>query len=115
MLLVAMLPPSGLLLARGLRTSRVVMSGIDYASLRGGKSLGREAGEWALKGEVPMMSKDGHELATFAGGCFWGPELHFMRVKGVIATCVGYTQGHLAQPTCTSAASRTPVSPPAFG
>jgi len=32
-------------------------------------------------------------------GCFWGTELHFQRVPGVIATCVGYTQGNVEKPT----------------
>ena len=39
------------------------------------------------------------ELATFAGGCFWGTELHFQRVLGVSATAVGYTSGHTENPT----------------
>mmetsp|Transcript_37206 Transcript_37206/g.43287 ORF Transcript_37206/g.43287 Transcript_37206/m.43287 type:complete len:273 (-) Transcript_37206:393-1211(-) len=32
--------------------------------------------------------------ATFAGGCFWGIQLAFDREPGVLATCVGYTQGN---------------------
>jgi peptide-methionine (S)-S-oxide reductase len=32
-------------------------------------------------------------VATFAGGCFWGLELAYQREPGVLATCVGYTQG----------------------
>lgn len=31
-------------------------------------------------------------------GCFWGTELHFQRTPGVIATCVGYTQGSVDAP-----------------
>ena len=32
-------------------------------------------------------------IATFAGGCFWGIQLAYDREPGVLATCVGYTQG----------------------
>lgn len=39
------------------------------------------------------------EVATFAAGCFWGVELAFQRVPGVLDTKVGYTQGRGAQPT----------------
>jgi hypothetical protein len=70
---------------------------IDYAGLEGlPGSFAREAGERALAGEVPVHCKDGkYDVATFAGGCFWGTELHFQRMPGVIATCVGYTQGEV--------------------
>lgn len=30
---------------------------------------------------------------VLAGGCFWGVEAYFKRVKGVLATRVGYAQG----------------------
>jgi len=85
---------------------------VDYASLEGlPKSFGLEAGEWALKGEVPVRSKDGLDVATFAGGCFWGTELHFQRLPGVVATCVGYTQGEVEKPTygevCSGATGHT--------
>lgn len=37
-------------------------------------------------------------LATFAMGCFWGGELAYQRVPGVVYTAVGYTQGREANP-----------------
>jgi peptide-methionine (S)-S-oxide reductase len=37
--------------------------------------------------------------ATFAAGCFWGPEAAFRKVKGVLDAEVGYTGGHVDDPS----------------
>ncbi|HHU24770.1 MAG: peptide-methionine (S)-S-oxide reductase MsrA [Bacilli bacterium] len=34
-----------------------------------------------------------------AGGCFWGVEAYFQRLKGVVKTTVGYTNGNMENPT----------------
>ena len=34
-----------------------------------------------------------HETAVFAGGCFWGVQTTFQRIKGVTATTAGYSGG----------------------
>lgn len=39
------------------------------------------------------------EKATFAAGCFWGVEVTFRNVEGVIDTRVGYTGGHAEHPS----------------
>ena len=39
------------------------------------------------------------ERAIFASGCFWGTEYHFQRAAGVISTTVGFTGGHVDNPT----------------
>ena len=81
---------------------------VDYDALaREEKSFAGEAAEYALAGTVPTTSKAGFEVATFAGGCFWGTELHFQRIPGVIATCVGYTQGGLERPSYEQVCSGT--------
>ncbi|CAF1007484.1 unnamed protein product [Rotaria sp. Silwood1] len=39
------------------------------------------------------------EIATFAGGCFWHMQTVFSKVPGVISTVVGYSGGHISNPT----------------
>lgn len=40
-----------------------------------------------------------HVMATFAGGCFWCMQPPFDAEPGVVDTNVGYTGGHLVNPT----------------
>jgi peptide-methionine (S)-S-oxide reductase len=39
------------------------------------------------------------QTAVFAAGCFWGVEEAFRRVEGVVDAEVGYTGGHVDNPT----------------
>jgi peptide-methionine (S)-S-oxide reductase len=39
------------------------------------------------------------EIATLAGGCFWGMEDLLRKLEGVVSTTVGYTGGKLENPT----------------
>ena len=43
--------------------------------------------------DVPLAEGPGKETAVFAGGCFWGVQSVFQRVKGVLATTAGYSGG----------------------
>ncbi len=43
--------------------------------------------------DVPLAAQPGKETAVFAGGCFWGVQSVFQRVKGVLDTTAGYTGG----------------------
>lgn len=47
----------------------------------------------------PFAAKKGWEVATLAGGCFWGVEDLLRKEAGVIETQVGYTGGELKNPT----------------
>ncbi|GHA67042.1 peptide-methionine (S)-S-oxide reductase MsrA [Pontibacter akesuensis] len=48
-----------------------------------------------------MESEKKHktEKATFGAGCFWGIEVTFRNVEGVLDTTVGYMGGHQPDPT----------------
>lgn len=45
------------------------------------------------------ITQSRYNVSTWALGCFWGGELAFMRVPGVVGTRVGYTQGTVSNPT----------------
>jgi peptide-methionine (S)-S-oxide reductase len=45
------------------------------------------------KVDVPLATTPGKATAVFAGGCFWGTQAVFQRVKGVIHTTAGYSGG----------------------
>lgn len=49
--------------------------------------------------DVQLSHTPGHETAVFAGGCFWGTQAVFERLKGVTKTTVGYSGG--SQKTAT--------------
>jgi len=48
--------------------------------------------------EQNKVDKDACQTATFAAGCFWGVQLAFQRVPGVVHTMVGYTDGAKEHP-----------------
>src|ERR1700722_17911629 len=50
----------------------------------------------AAKTDVPLASAPGKQTAVFAGGCFWGTQAVFERVKGVVDTTAGYSGGSAA-------------------
>ncbi len=60
----------------------------------------------AARAPIPAATSDnalattsGKQTAVFAGGCFWGTQSVFERVKGVISTTAGYAGGSASTAT----------------
>ncbi|XVF11634.1 hypothetical protein REPUB_Repub08aG0044200 [Reevesia pubescens] len=67
----------------------------------------------ALDADSDRPDNPAHEFAQFGAGCFWGVELTFQRVEGVVKTEVGYSQGHVPDPNyklvCTGSTNHVEV------
>jgi peptide-methionine (S)-S-oxide reductase len=50
-------------------------------------------------GDEALATTPGKQVAVFAGGCFWGTQSVFERVKGVLDTTAGYAGGTAASAT----------------
>jgi len=70
--------------------------------------FGKDAEQWSLEeltstkaNKLPLDRKQPEETqtATFAMGCFWGPDALFGMVPGVVRTRVGYAGGESENPT----------------
>src|SRR5665213_3161810 len=64
------------------------------------------------KAPVPAVDEtkaasSGHETAVFAGGCFWGTQAVFQRVKGVKSTMTGYAGGSATTATYAQVTTET--------
>lgn len=59
------------------------------------------------KVDAPHAVAPGKETAVFAGGCFWGTQAVFERVKGVIKTTVGYSGGSATTATYSQVTTET--------
>jgi len=79
-----------LLLSLGFAFS-VLVSGVAFAA--------SEQPIPAPKVDVPRATASGSETAVFAGGCFWGTQAVFERLKGVVKTTTGYSGGSAATAT----------------
>jgi peptide-methionine (S)-S-oxide reductase len=57
--------------------------------------------------DATLATQPGKETAVFAGGCFWGVQSVFQRVKGVISTAAGYSGGSAATATYDQVTTET--------
>ncbi len=61
----------------------------------------------APKVDAKLAASAGKETAVFAGGCFWGTQSVFERVKGVLKTTAGYSGGSAATATYSQVTTET--------
>jgi len=68
----------------------------------------------AASGPIPAATTDdelaktpGKAKAVFAGGCFWGTQAVFQRLKGVVDTTAGYAGGSAATATYAQVTTET--------
>lgn len=57
--------------------------------------------------DEPLAKISKHETAVFAGGCFWGTQAVFERVKGVTSTTAGYSGGSAETATYAQVTTET--------
>src|ERR1051326_1066542 len=57
--------------------------------------------------DASLSSTSGQQTAVFAGGCFWGTQSVFERVKGVVKTTAGYSGGSAATATYNQVTTET--------
>jgi peptide-methionine (S)-S-oxide reductase len=61
----------------------------------------------AANADLPLATARGRQTAVFAGGCFWGTQAVFERVKGVLATTAGYSGGSASTATYDQVTTET--------
>jgi peptide-methionine (S)-S-oxide reductase len=57
--------------------------------------------------DTTLAKTSGKQTAVFAGGCFWGTQAVFERVKGVVKTATGYSGGSAATATYDQVTTET--------
>jgi len=57
--------------------------------------------------DFSLAKQPGKQTAVFAGGCFWGVQSVFQRVKGVLSTVAGYSGGSASTATYKQVVTET--------
>ena len=60
-----------------------------------------------LLAAAPAFTANRYQTAVFAGGCFWSMQHDMEHIPGVVSTEVGYSGGHVANPTYQEVSSET--------
>ena len=91
-----------------IRLSRAVFAiGLIISMLACSASGQRKTPIPAPKLDAKLATSAGQQTAVFAGGCFWGTQSVFERVKGVLKTTAGYSGGSAATATYAQVTTET--------
>ncbi|HWT67322.1 MAG TPA: peptide-methionine (S)-S-oxide reductase MsrA [Terracidiphilus sp.] len=83
---------------------------VAVVGLRSGNHAVRAAGKAPIPPPIlddTLTASHGKQVAIFAGGCFWGTQSVFERVKGVVDTTAGYAGGTKETATYTQVTTET--------
>jgi len=89
------------------RYSMVVALGLTLSILACSASGQPKGPIPAAKVDAPLATSPGKQTAVFAGGCFWGTQAVFERVKGVLKTTAGYSGGSASTATYSQVTTET--------
>jgi len=89
------------------RYSMVVALGLTLSILACSASGQPKGPIPAAKVDAPLATSPGKQTAVFAGGCFWGTQSVFERVKGVLKTTAGYSGGSASTATYSQVTTET--------
>jgi peptide-methionine (S)-S-oxide reductase len=73
--------------------------GIALIAITASVTTSEAASMAARTAEAAATPDTGLEVATFAGGCFWSMVAPYEKLEGVVSVVVGYTGGHVKDPT----------------
>jgi peptide-methionine (S)-S-oxide reductase len=72
---------------------KIFLSSLLALTLCAGCNAATKGPAPASTADDPLAKASAKQTAVFAGGCFWGVQSVFERVKGVLATTAGYSGG----------------------
>jgi peptide-methionine (S)-S-oxide reductase len=94
-------------MTRSFPGSLILLAGVLVFAFSGCAQAQTRGGIPAPQIDEILAHTPGKQTAAFAGGCFWGTQSVFERVKGVVATTAGYAGGSAATATYDQVTTET--------